>query len=387
MLTLFRREPALQMADTGMLAIDGLGKRFGKLQALQDVSLSVREGEVFAITGPSGAGKTTLARLISGLERPDAGGLTLGGRPFGTLPAQARRVAHMFESYALYPTLTVAQNVASPLAAPASAGRWTAAQQRQRVDEVLALTEIAHLRDRLPSQLSGGQKQRVALCRALAQDPSVFVLDEPIGHLDAKLRHLLRGEIRRRQSQLRPGTLWLTPDGIEAMAVSHRMAVLIGGRIQQIGTPDEVFARPANVQVARLIGDPAMNVLSVALAQGTSPSLAPDGGAPQAVSGALAQRLAPMARGGRLVLGLRPGDLALRPPGTALLEGEDSFAAQVYAVEPLGKHRIVTLSVGSQRLRAKVAADAGWQAQQPVQVVVRGERLLSFDADSGVLQG
>ena len=382
---LLERGPALQMAEAGALRIEALSKRFGTVQALDGVNLVVEEGEVFGITGPSGAGKSTLARLVSGLDRPDAGTLTVGGRAFGTLPPQARRVAHMFESYALYPTLSVARNVGSPLGAPGHAGRWSVAQQNKRIDEVLALAEIAHLHERLPSQLSGGQKQRVALCRARVQDPSVFVLDEPIGHLDAKLRHQLRGEIRRRQNRLRQPTLWLTPDGVEAMAVSDRMAVLIGGRIQQVGTPDEVFARPANVQVARLIGDPATNVLPATLSLGDPCALTVEGALPQPISTALAERLALHARSGRLVLGLRPSELAVRPPGTGPLAGEDCFDATVYAVEPLGKHSIVSVQIGTQRLRVKVPGRAVWQAQQPVRVALRGERLLVFDAESGAL--
>lgn len=382
---LFERGPVLQMAEAGALRIAALSKRFGAVQALHGVDLAVEEGEVFGITGPSGAGKSTLARLISGLDRADAGTLTVGGRPIGTLPPQARRVAHMFESYALYPTLSVARNVASPLEAPGHDGRWSAAQQSKRIDEVLALAEIAHLRERLPSQLSGGQKQRVALCRALVQDPSVFVLDEPIGHLDAKLRHTLRGEIRRRQNRLRQPTLWLTPDGIEAMAVADRMAVLIGGRIQQVGTPDEVFTRPANVQVARLIGDPATNVLPVTLSLGDPCALTVEGALPQPVSTVLAERLALHARGGRLLLGLRPSELAVRPQGMAPLAGEDALDATVYAVEPLGKHSIVSVQIGTQRLRVKVPGRADWQVQQPVRIALRGERLLVFDADSGAL--
>lgn len=386
MLSVLReRGPALQMAEAGALRIEGLSKRFGAVQALDGVRLAVEEGEVFGITGPSGAGKSTLARLVSGLDQPDAGTLSVGGRAFGTLPPQARRVAHMFESYALYPTLSVARNVGSPLGAPGHAGRWSMAQQDKRIDEVLALAEIAHLRERLPAQLSGGQKQRVALCRALVQDPSVFVLDEPIGHLDAKLRHQLRGEIRRRQNRLRQPTLWLTPDGIEAMAVSDRMAVLIGGRVQQVGTPDEVFARPANVQVARLIGDPATNVLPVTLSLGDPCALTVEGAPPQPVSGALAERLALHARGGRLLLGMRPSEIALRPPGTGPLPGEDCLDATVYAVEPLGKQSIVTVQVGTQRLRVKLPGRADWRARQPVCIAFVGTRLLAFDADSGNL--
>jgi multiple sugar transport system ATP-binding protein len=313
--------PAGAEVSAGLWRAYGLSKTFGETQALHDVSLSVSPGEVVAVTGPSGAGKSTLGRLISGLEVPVAGRIVLDGTDISAMPARLRRVAHMFESFALYPTKTVQQNVASPLNAPASAGRFDATERQQRVEEVLALTEMANLRDRLPSQLSGGQKQRVALCRALVQDPSIFVLDEPIGHLDAKLRHHLRGEIRRRQANLRQGTLWLTPDGVEAMAVADRMVVLIGGRIQQFDTPDAVFARPANVAVARLLGDPAMNVIEILLKKGDKPALDFGDGAWVPITLALAVSLSERANAAdRLLLGLArlPQTGSIRFPASSM---------------------------------------------------------------------
>ena len=374
-------------------ALSGVDKRYGTTLALQQLSLTLEEGEVLAVTGPSGAGKSTLGRLVSGLETPSAGEIALGGTPIGDWPPQSRRVAHMFESFALYPTRSVIENIASPLQAPAGRGRWSAEECRQRIEEVLELTEMSALRDRLPSQLSGGQKQRVALCRALVQDPSVFVLDEPIGHLDAKLRHRLRGDIRRRQRRLRPGTLWLTPDGLEAMAVADRMAVLIGGRLQQLDTPDAIHARPANVQVARLIGDPAMNVLPVRWDAADASRLvvggADPGGLALPVSAALHRRLGPRAREGRLQLGLRPAGLRVLPAAHALPAGAtDLLPAHVYAVEPLGPHTIVTAELAGQRLRARQPADrdgAALQVGQPVQIAFDAAQLLAFDPDSGVL--
>lgn len=363
-----------------------MSKTFGETQALHDVSLSVSPGEVVAVTGPSGAGKSTLGRLISGLEVPVAGRIVLDGTDISAMPARLRRVAHMFESFALYPTKTVQQNVASPLNAPASAGRFDATERQQRVEEVLALTEMANLRDRLPSQLSGGQKQRVALCRALVQDPSIFVLDEPIGHLDAKLRHHLRGEIRRRQANLRQGTLWLTPDGVEAMAVADRMVVLIGGRIQQFDTPDAVFARPANVAVARLLGDPAMNVIEILLKKGDKPALDFGDGAWVPITLALAVSLSERANAAdRLLLGLRPTELRLLPVGTPAADRIDAIPGIVYVVEPLGKHVLVTVEVAGQRMRIKTDLESSWVVGEPVHLTFAFDRVLFFDVDSGKL--
>ena len=375
-------------AAAGDWLLRDLGKDYGPVAALREVSLSLSEGELVSVTGPSGAGKSTLGRLISGLETPSHGDIVFAGQSIAATPARQRRVAHMFESFALYPTRTVAQNVASPLEAPGSHRRWNSAERAQRVTEVLSLTEMQAYAERLPSQLSGGQKQRVALCRALVQEPSIYVLDEPIGHLDARLRHHLRGEIRRRQSGLRACTLWLTPDATEAMAVADRMVVLIGGSVQQIGTPDAVFARPANVAVARLLGDPAMNVLALRLLPGT-PALATavdPAQAPLALSPDFIARFAPLSRDGHLQLGLRPADLRLLAHGAPPAPGEELLPASVYAVEPLGRQTLVTVEVGGQRLRVKTVERGTWAPGAPLQLALPLARALSFDALTGLLQ-
>jgi multiple sugar transport system ATP-binding protein len=365
----------------------GLSKHFGATRALHNISLRLNEGEVVAVTGPSGAGKSTLARLISGLEVPSGGDLHLAGLDMRGQAPQGRRVAHMFESFALYPTRTVRENVSSPLLAPANRGRWSAAETAKRIDEVLSLTEMSALCERYPSQLSGGQKQRVALCRALVQDPSVFVLDEPIGHLDAKLRHRLRGDIRRRQRALRPGTLWLTPDGLEAMAVADRVVVLIDGRIHQVDTPDTVFERPANVQVARLIGDPAMNVLPLQWLSTDTPAIQVGDGEPVRASAALIELHRRHAKQDRGLLGLRPSELQVFPqdPGLSAAPEADCLHATVYAVEPLGKTCIISVDVGGQRLRARLPGVPNWPPGMPVTVAFDATRSLSFDPDSGML--
>ncbi len=241
------------------LSLETLGKRYGDAAALTAVDIHAERGELVGITGPSGAGKTTICRLVSGIEAPSTGEIFLDGRCATRFPPQARNVAYMFESYALYPHLTVFDNIASPLRSPREAGRRDAAEFNRRIDEILDLTEMEALTARFPSELSGGQKQRVALCRTLVQNPAVYLLDEPISHLDAKLRHKLRGEIRRRQIERDVPTLWCTPDAMEALSVSDRVVVLIDGRVQQIDTPEAVYRTPANTKVAKLIGDPAMN--------------------------------------------------------------------------------------------------------------------------------
>jgi len=368
-------------AVTGPLRIEGLSKQFGAVAALDGLTLQVEEGEILAVTGPSGAGKSTLGRLISGLDRANAGRLLIGEQDFSGLPARVRRVSHMFESFALYPTRTVHNNIISPLNAPTSQGRWTASQKQARVEEVLALTEMTPFRDRFPSQLSGGQKQRVALCRALVQDPSVYVLDEPIGHLDAKLRHRLRGEIRRRQAKLRQPTLWLSPDGLEAMAVGDRLAVLIDGRLQQVGDPESVFARPNNVRVARLIGDPAMNLLEMTLIPGQAGAVCIGGSQPIGIASALFNRIASAAQNERLTLGVRPTLLRVQ----AACGAPGVIPAEIYAVEPLGKVTIVTVQIGSHRLRAKMPASTQFAVGAPVEINFDPHEALLFDPATGDL--
>jgi ABC-type sugar transport system ATPase subunit len=381
--------PLAAGAIAGGWLLHELSKTYGPTRALDGVTLSIQPGEIVAVTGPSGAGKSTLGRLVSGLEAPSAGQVLVGGHDITARPARMRRVAHMFESFALYPTRTVAQNVASPLEAPGHQGRFAPAERGARIAEVLALTEMEALRDRLPSQLSGGQKQRVALCRALVQDPTLYVLDEPIGHLDARLRHHLRGEIRRRQRRLAQGTLWLTPDGIEAMAVADRLMVLIDGRVQQIGAPEAVYARPANVAVARLIGDPAMNVVPVTLRLGdgadrASGLLTVPGQPPVAVSSVFMARFGVRTKGGRLIIGLRPTELRLLPEPEESTP-VDALRGTVWAVEPLGRHTWVTVDIGPQRVRVKTGPHGLGLAGMTVRLAFDPLQTLSFDAETGLL--
>lgn len=374
--------PLKQNLATPGLTARGISKSFAH-KVLADIGIEVAPGELLAITGPSGAGKTTFCRILAGLDHPDTGTVELGGRNLAGVAPQQRRVALMFESYALYPHLTVRGNALSPLQAPG--GRLDPAAANKRVDEVLELLEIRHLGERLPGALSGGQKQRVALARTLVQKPDLFLLDEPISHLDAKLRHKLRGEIRRRLSAQEAPSIWSTPDGMEAMSVGDRVVVIDSGRIEQVGTPEEIWQRPASARVAKLLGDPPMNLI-----EGT---LEREGDAlffvrrtMRLVLPAALSHATNLATRESVILGVRPDTIAF-----TAADAPGALGAEIYSNEPFGKHAILTLDLGGLLAKAKttmaVAAALGEGSGdgigRPVGMVFPTDGLILFDGATG----
>ena len=242
--------------------VEAVAKRFGAVQALADVSLEIRDGEMVALLGPSGCGKTTLLRMIAGLELPDAGRVVIDDVDVTHVPARRRNTGMVFQSYALFPNLTVRDNIGFPLEVR---GR-PAAEVRARTDELLGLLELTTQADRYPNQLSGGQQQRAALGRALAPSPAVLLLDEPLSALDALVRSTLRDEIRRVQQQLRITALYVTHDQSEAMAIADRVAVMQQGRIEQVAAPGELYDRPATRFAATFVG--SRNAAELAVVDG-----------------------------------------------------------------------------------------------------------------------
>jgi ABC-type Fe3+/spermidine/putrescine transport system ATPase subunit len=237
------------------LTLRGIRKSFDGLVALDDVSLDVDEGEFVCFLGPSGCGKTTLLRIVAGLEAPDAADIRIAGRNLADIPARERNFGIVFQSYSLFPNMTVARNIAYGL----ECRKWARGDVRRRVDEMLALVSLADHAGKLPHQLSGGQQQRVAIARAIAPNPAVLLLDEPLSALDAKEREELRAEIKDLQSRLRITTIMVTHDQHEAMEVADRIVVMNEGRIEQTGRPVELYERPANRFVAAFVG--RMNVM------------------------------------------------------------------------------------------------------------------------------
>jgi len=363
----------------GRLELKGIEKRFGELQALDAIDLEIPPGEILGLTGPSGAGKTTTCRIIAGIESPTAGEVRLADRGVNALTPQERGVAFMFESYALYPHFSVLDNILFPLRAPGQEGRYSSEEIERRVFELMRLVEIEGLERRLPSELSGGQKQRVALCRALVQEPTAYLLDEPIAHLDAKLRHKLRGEIRRRQIQLDVPTVWTSPDALEALSVSDRVAVLVKGRVQQIGAPKEVYHRPASVEVARLVGDPAMNLLTGRLEREEGKLIFRHPAVCISVDDPLRRKLETNGRRDRIVLAIRPTEIGvLEADG-----GGEGHRGEVHVYEPFGKYGILCVRLGEDVVKVKTHKLRNYRPGETVSLDFGEAELLAFDLEGG----
>ena len=251
------------------VVLQGLSKAFGRTRAVEDLSLAIADGEFVVLLGPTGAGKTTTLRLIAGIERADAGTITIDGRRVDPLPPAARDVAFVFQQYSLYPHLTARQNLAFPLRAP---GRGMAkAAVDARVEEVARLVRIHHKLDNRATRLSGGEMQRVAIGRALVRQPTIYLMDEPLSSLDARLRAELRLELKHIQQDLGATILYVTHDQTEAMTMADRIGILDAGRLVQIGTPRTIYEQPANQHVATRLGQPAINLIDPGLLPGSVP--------------------------------------------------------------------------------------------------------------------
>ena len=361
------------------VSLNGASKRYGKVAALEDINLELAPGEIVGLTGPSGAGKSTLCRVIAGIDRLDSGAVAVDGRALTDTPASERDVAFMFESFALYPHLTVFDNIAFPLRAPRRAARYGEEAIAGRIEELTRLVEIDQLTKRFPSELSGGQKQRVALCRALVQEPSIYLLDEPISHLDAQLRHKLRGALRRRLVSLDKPSLWVSPDAMEVVSVADRVVVLIDGVIQQIGEPMAVYRSPSNVHVARLIGDPAMNLITGRLAEDNGTIAFRSATLAVSVSSAIARTYDLKGRRS-LTLGVRPNEIRIADGAGG---ADDRNAVEVYTYEPFGKYQVITVRAGDDLMKVKSARTRSYAPGEWVTLDLSEAELTLFDAETG----
>ena len=364
------------MAQVG---IEQLGKRFGDVSVLNDISMQVRHGEFMVFVGPSGCGKTTLLRSIAGLERPSAGRITIGEDDVTAWPPARRGVAMVFQSYALYPHMTVRQNIAFGL----KLAKMATAEIDARVRTAAQLLQIEPLLERRPKELSGGQRQRVAIGRSIVREPRAFLFDEPLSNLDAELRVQMRVELVALHDRLGATMVYVTHDQVEAMTMADRIAVLSAGRLEQIGAPLELYRRPTNIFVAGFIGSPKMNFMPT-VAQHVGPegvtALLP-GGSTVLVPVAGDR----VAAGQPLTLGLRPEHLGLDEapggPAEALLPG------QAVMVEHLGGEILahVVLADGT-KLDVKTHGHSDVQRAEAVQVGVRGELCYLFTPDGMCLE-
>lgn len=327
------------------IELRGVQKFFGAVQVIKDLNLKISDNEFIVLLGQSGCGKTTTLRAIAGLETIDEGDILIDGKPVQHLKAADRDIAMVFQSFSLYPHMSVYENIAFPLRAT----RKSKAEIDSEVRSVAKTLQITDLLGKKPSALSGGDMQRVAIGRALVRRPKAMLMDEPIGALDAKLREEMRAEIKRLHIKQGSTTIYVTHDQIEAMSLADRIVIMHEGVLQQVGSPDEVYSRPANLFVAQFVGSPVMNVADAAVAENAASASVTVGDATTGFEfpRALLSKLNGHA-GGQLALGIRPEGVLIRR------EAADGFmAVETQIVEPLGSFDIVDLKVGSNMLRAR----------------------------------
>ena len=343
------------------ISLQKISKSWGPVVGVDAIDLEVKDKEFMVFLGPSGCGKTTTMRMIAGLEDPTGGEIYIDGESVTDVDARDRDVAMVFQSYALYPNMTIYENIRFPL-------RMRDVPKERHdslVREAADIVELGELLDRKPRALSGGQRQRAALARAVVRHPRVFLMDEPLSNLDAKLRLTMRAQLKHIQLKLETTTVYVTHDQVEAMTLADRIAIMDKGQIQQLGTPDEVYNNPANVFVAGFIGSPPMNLITGELQNGTF--IGPD------------TRIEGVAKGDRknVILGIRPEDMTIGEGGKGDLN------AKLYSLEPTGDQTLAAVWTGGQLVVAKGARGFRQALDTPVGLTFDPERIYLFDAASG----
>lgn len=366
------------------LHIEGLCKGWD-FPVIDRLDLTVEEGEFFVIVGPSGIGKTTLLRLVAGLEAADAGKIIVGGKDVSKLPPYKRNIAMTFEGYALYPHKSVFQNIASPLIAQ----KIPKAEIKQRVHQVAELLRIEQLLDRKPGEISGGQKQRTALGRTLISDPAVFLLDEPISHLDAKIRHELREQFHTLEALRKVATLYVTHDYSEALSLGDRVGMMGNGGLAQIGSPRELFEAPADLFVARNLGQPTINIIEtspIIIGDKTCLESSGESAGDQAIqleiNGAQKQKIQGHSSNS-ISLGIRPQNVRVLPTGAAKTNNEQVVKGTVDVFEALGATSIVIAEVNGIKMTALGLPSENYTYGQDVDLAINREAFHLFDTSSG----
>jgi len=360
------------------VVLKNLSKRFGDVVAVNDVNLEIADREFVVLVGPSGCGKTTTLRMVAGLEEISGGEIVIGDRVVNKLTPMERNIAMVFQSYALYPHMKVFDNMAFGL-------KMRKVSKEQREKQVLKAAEILgieELLDRKPKQLSGGQRQRVALGRAIVRDPDVFLFDEPLSNLDAKLRVQMRIELKKLHERLLATVIYVTHDQVEAMTMGDRIVVMKDGIVQQVGSPLEIYNHPANRFVAGFIGSPAMNFVPCRLVEEGSRCHIDTGDYRIALPESLAAKLGPV-RSDEFVFGIRPEHFQDKAAGNGQTHDLPAIKATINVVETLGKETFLDLNTGEHSLAALLDADMEAKTHQEIELVPNLEKIHLFDALTG----
>ena len=354
------------------ISLQRLRKTYGKVAAIEDLSLEIQDGEFLVLLGPSGCGKTTTLRAIAGLETLDTGRILIGGRDVTMLPPGRRGIAMVFQSYAVFPHMRVYDNIVFGLRMRGVGPE----EQRQRAAEAAELLQITPLLKRYPAQLSGGQRQRVAVARAMVMRPDVLLMDEPLSNLDALLRLHMRAELKRLHRELRSTTVYVTHDQVEALSLGDRIALMKDGEIVQCDTPGAIYDRPATRFAGSFIGSPPMNFLAGTVRRRNGSLVVETEGAGIPLAGASAR--ATGGGDGSVLLGIRPEHIeALRAPAAG------SVAARVVVLEPIGPQNLLTVQVGSELLKVTAPADFYADPGQQVWLRLDPARIRLMDPQSG----
>ena len=351
------------------IILERFSKSYGSVQVLHEFDLTVGEGEFVALLGPSGCGKSTLLRMIAGLEDISSGTLYIGGVPMNDRPAKDRDIAMVFQNYALYPHMTIYNNMAFGL-------RRLGLEREEvdrRVNHAAGMLGLGSLLDRLPRQLSGGQQQRVAMGRALVKTPKVFLFDEPLSNLDAKLRDQLRIEIKKLHKLIKTTTLFVTHDQLEAMTLADKIVVMKDGRVEQVGSPADVYNEPGTVFVSRFIGSPGINLIAMRVSNGTQRCLEGDG-----VVVAVPPHAYPALQPGQeVLLGIRPRDVRI-----ADASATDAISGSFVLSEMMGAETLIQIMIGGQEISMLVDESQAFDTTGTLSVTFRPDRLHLFDRSS-----
>jgi len=363
----------------GFLDIDNTTKSYGSLEVLHKVDISIEEGEFLVLVGPSGCGKSTLLNMIAGLEEITSGEIRIKDSVMNGVHPSRRNIAMVFQSYALYPNMTVGKNITFGLEMHGT----PKAEREKAMKDVAGLLQIEPLLDRKPGALSGGQRQRVAMGRALVRNPDVFLFDEPLSNLDAKLRVDMRTEIKKLHQKLGTTIVYVTHDQIEAMTLSTRIAVMNGGYVQQLGTPQEIYDNPANLFVATFMGSPAMNVVPATVAVEHDKPVAcvtlHDG---SMVSLQLSQENLSAWDGKQIMLGIRPENITDEDGADRNSANVVKLTNRIIVTEPAGSDTFVTTSLGGKDVIARMRSDADVQPGKDFQFAVNMDKAVVFDPET-----